>query len=95
MRIFFYKSQFLISKTKEFDFHSSYYYVVNESCIHIIDHSSSEYVEISFFFDGNPYDLHHFLIALSLTPNFSPIETKGIVLISCLSSSLEGLSNLC
>ena len=38
------------------------------------------------------YDLIHFLMALSLTPNIFPILVIGIVSVSLISSSFDGLS---
>lgn len=56
-------------------------------------HSSFEYFLISVTRWGNPSALHHFLMALSLTPNCLPIETKLLFLINIFSSSLLGLSD--
>ena len=53
--------------------------------------SSSEILFISLTLIGNRSEKHHFLTALSLTPNILPIFVNGVVLISCFNSSLEGL----
>lgn len=47
---------------------------------------------ISFFFVGRLYALHHFTIALSVTPYFLPTAEKPSSAISFKSCSLEGRS---
>lgn len=49
---------------------------------------------MSFFFDGKLYFIHHFVIALSETPNSSPIFIKVRFLILFFKSSLEILISL-
>lgn len=51
-------------------------------------HSSSEYSFICFLVVGKFNFKHHFLTALSLTPNSLPIEVKDWVLILSFNSSL-------
>lgn len=46
---------------------------------------------ISLDLDGKLYETHHFLTALSVTPNIFPICKNDVSLIKFLSSSLDGL----
>lgn len=60
--------------------------------IYIASHSSSEYRFISVALRGNPSASHHFRIALSVTPQSSPILVNGVVRIRFFNSALVGRS---
>ena len=58
---------------------------------YIVSQSSLEINNISFFFEGKLYRIHHLRTELSDTLNFFPICVKGILRIKLFNSSLVGL----
>jgi hypothetical protein len=61
---------------------------------YIIFQSSSDICLISLTLEGKFSVIHHFRMALSLTPNYLAIWVKGIVRIRVFNSSRVGLSTI-